>query len=182
VQRAFGLLLLALGCDSLADPAPSGDGARPAGVGGTMQVPPSQGGTISIGDGPPFIVGPAALEPEPEPEWCTVASREGASFCEVREGALSYCVPAPAPMARGAPGRAGAAGADAGAAGADAGAGGAAGADAGAAECPSYDHPPLWVYDLLLECVAHCSVVIANSERQLDGSCCYVASSVYGGR
>ena len=89
----------------------------------------------------------------------------------------------------------GAAGADTGAAGADTGAAGAdtgaAGADTGAAggpgtgqpsECVQYDRPPGWVYDLLIQCYAHCGVGIRMSQRRVEGSCCYLAQTEYYGR
>lgn len=55
-------------------------------------------------------------------------------------------------------------------------------APADAEGCIAYDRPPAWVYDLLLQCIAHCGVGIAPSERALEGSCCYFASSEYYGR
>jgi hypothetical protein len=42
--------------------------------------------------------------------------------------------------------------------------------------------PPDWVWDLMLQCFAHCGVGIATSERMLDDACCYVASTEYYGR
>jgi hypothetical protein len=48
--------------------------------------------------------------------------------------------------------------------------------------CIDYDWPPGWVYDLMLECYAHCGVRIDASARVLEGSCCYTATSVYAGR
>ncbi|RYZ07342.1 MAG: hypothetical protein EOO73_11830 [Myxococcales bacterium] len=71
------------------------------------------------------------------------------------------------------------AGTDAGGARGDAGAAGASGA---ANACPQYEHPPFWVYDLVVQCAAHCGVAIRSSERRLGGTCCYTAYSVYGGR
>jgi hypothetical protein len=79
-------------------------------------------------------------------------------------------------------GAAGAADLDAGAAGADAGAAGARGVAPQPTQCVQYDEPPEWVYDLLLKCIAHCGVGIRSSERQLEGSCCYIAESEYYGR
>jgi hypothetical protein len=157
-----------------------------------MHVLPSQGGSVTS---PPSLVDPG-IPPETDPDWCTVARSEGASVCEVKDRELEYCVPAPAPAVRAEAGIAGAdtgaagaesgasgaAGAESGASGAGAGASGAGGAGSGTAECPAYDYPPLWVYDLVLPCFAHCTVALDNSERQLEGSCCYVARPVYGGR
>jgi hypothetical protein len=207
-------VLVALGCDSFADAAPHDPWSTQPGVGGTKQGPANDAsGTTSF---PPseWIVDVPVVAPEPDPDWCTVAGQQGATFCEEREGTfgrvLEYCDPAPAapPSEGGAAGMAGtagiaagmaggtasagAAGADAGAAGADAGAAGAdagaAGADAGAAgtgqptECVQYDRPPEWVYELLIQCYAHCGVGIRMSQRRLEGSCCYVAESEYYGR
>jgi hypothetical protein len=50
------------------------------------------------------------------------------------------------------------------------------------APCPGYDRPPVWLYDLLIQCVAHCGVGIATSERELDGACCYFGESEHYGR
>jgi hypothetical protein len=164
-------------------------------VGGTKQGPTNgAGGTVSFSP-PELIVDVPALEPEPDPDACTVAKHQGATFCEERKDTywrvLEYCEPAPfAPATEG-----GAAGTDGGAAGADAdaGAAGAAGAAtvSGAAgapgsgqseQCVSYDRPPQWVYDLLIQCYAHCGVGIRLSQRKLEGSCCYLAQSEYYGR
>jgi hypothetical protein len=208
-------VLVALGCDSLAD-APHDMRSPQPSVGGTQQgTTNGAGGTTSFAP-PVLIVDVPVVEPEPNPDWCTVANQEGATFCEERTEpsgrVLEYCEPAPgAPPIEG--GAAGMAGADAGAAGADAGASaagaagadagtagasaaGAAGADAGTAgasaaggpgtgqpaECVNYDRPPEWVYDLLIQCYAHCGVGIRMSQRKLEGSCCYLAQSEYYGR
>jgi hypothetical protein len=50
------------------------------------------------------------------------------------------------------------------------------------APCVAYDRPPSWLHDLLIQCIAHCGVGIATSERELDGACCYVGHSQYYGR
>lgn len=50
------------------------------------------------------------------------------------------------------------------------------------APCAACERPPSWLYDLLIQCVAHCGVGIATSQRELDGACCYVGQSEYYGR
>lgn len=50
------------------------------------------------------------------------------------------------------------------------------------APCLAYDRPPIWLHDLLIQCIAHCGVGIATSERELDGACCYLGGSEYYGR
>jgi len=50
------------------------------------------------------------------------------------------------------------------------------------APCVTYDRPPSWLHDLLIQCLAHCGVGIAASERELAGACCYVGHSEYYGR
>ena len=193
MRWAFGFVLVALGCDSFAGPAPplrDAPSTQP-GVGGPKQGPTRGGGGTTFSSPPVLIVDDPVAEPEPDPDWCTVAKQQGATFCEANNNTvphLEFCEPAPAaPRSEG--GAAGMAGADGGAAGADAGAGG---VDAGAAgaqgvpaqptQCVPYDGPPEWVYDLLIQCIAHCGVGIRSSERKLEGSCCYVAESEYYGR
>lgn len=184
-------MLVAVGCDSFADAPHDMRSTRPS-VGGTQQGPTNgAGGTISFPP-PVLIVDVPVVEPEPNPDWCTVADQEGATFCEERTETsgrvLEYCEPAPAaPPTEG--GAAGMAGADAGTAGADTStAGVASGGAAGGpgtgqpAECVEYDRPPEWVYDLLIQCYAHCGVGIRMSQRKLEGSCCYLAQSEYYGR
>ena len=191
-------MLVALGCDSFAGPAPPLHDARSTqpGGGGTKRGPNGGGGGTTFLSTPDLIVDVPVVEPDPG--WCTVAKQQGATFCEANKNTvphLEFCEPAPAaPRSEG--GAAGMAGADWGAAGVDAGAAGvdagAAGVDAGAAgaqavpaqptQCVPYDRPPEWVYDLLIQCIAHCGVGIRSSERQLEGSCCYVAESEYYGR
>lgn len=48
--------------------------------------------------------------------------------------------------------------------------------------CAILERPPEWAYELLLQCIAHCGVGIASSSRELDGACCYLATSEYYGR
>jgi hypothetical protein len=203
VRWAFGLLLVALGCDSFAGRAPALHDVRttPSGAGGSEQGPTNGVGDLHLGSVPGLTIDTPVVEPEPEPDWCTVARQQGATFCESGENrvphVLEFCEPAPAaPRSEG--GAAGMTRADVGAAGmtgADAGAAGTAGADAGAAgtagaagvpaqpaECVQYDRPPEWVHDLLIQCYAHCGVGIRSSERRLEGSCCYLAQSEYYGR
>jgi hypothetical protein len=182
VRWVFGLLLVALGCDSFAGAAPRDVRSSQPGVGGTKQGSMNAGGMTS-GAPPTLFVDAPAVEPEFDPDWCTVAEQRGATFCEVHENTvehvLEYCEPAAvAPSAGGAGGTGGNAGADEG----GAGAGGAPGAAGQPAECRDYDRPPDWVYDLLIQCAAHCGVGIRKSERQLEGSCCYLAWSEYYGR
>lgn len=50
------------------------------------------------------------------------------------------------------------------------------------APCAAYERPPSWLYDLLIQCVAHCGVGIATSQRELDRACCYVGVREYYGR
>ena len=48
-------------------------------------------------------------------------------------------------------------------------------------DCPTLEYPPEWAHDLLLKCAAHCGVGIASSTRELEGACCYIATSqIYG--
>ena len=182
----FGLVLVALGCDSFAGAAPRDVRSTQPGVGGTKQGTTNAGGMTS-GSPPDLIVDVPVVEPVFEPDWCTVAEQRGATFCEARENTvehvLEYCEPAAvaAPSEGGAAGTASTGGMDAGGAG-GAGGAGAPGSAGQATECVAYDRPPEWVYDLLIQCVAHCGVGIRNSERQLEGSCCYLAWSEYYGR
>jgi hypothetical protein len=197
-------VLVALGCDSFADAGPHDLRSTQPGVGGTKQGSVNGvGGTTSFTP-PVLIVDAPVVEPEPDRDWCTVAKQQGATFCEERTEpfgrVLEYCDPAPAapPSEGGAAGLAGTAGMSAAAVGGDAAGAGVAGADAGAAgadtgaaggpgtgqpaECVQYDRPPGWVYDLLIQCYAHCGVGIRMSQRRLEGSCCYLAQSEYYGR
>ena len=155
------------------------------------QGPTNGAGGLTLGSAPGLTVDAPVVGPEPEPDFCMVPRQQGATFCEAGENAipqvLEYCEPAPAsPRGEGgAPGMdgGGAAGTSAGPPGMD---GGAAGADVGGpaqpAECVQYDRPPEWVYDLLIQCYAHCGVGIRSSQRRLEGSCCYLAKSEYYGR
>jgi hypothetical protein len=154
------------------------------GVGGTEPGPTNGAGGMISGSLPGLSGEAPAVEPELDPDWCAVAKQQGATFCEAREDTvervLEYCEPAAAaPPSEG--GEAGTAGV-AGMVGGGAGAGGAPGVAEQPAECVRYDRPPVWVYDLLIQCVAHCGVGIRNSQRQLEGSCCYLAWSEHYGR
>ena len=182
-------MLVALGCDSFAD-APRDLRSTQPGVGDTQQAPTKGAGGTTFTP-PVLIVDSPGVEPEPDRDWCTVGKQQGATFCEERTEpfgrVLEYCAPGPAapPSEGGAAGMAGTAGMNAGA-GADTGAAGAAGA-AGAgtgqpAQCVQYDRPPGWVYDLLIQCYAHCGVGIRMSQRRVEGSCCYLAQTEYYGR
>jgi hypothetical protein len=171
-------VLVAFGCDSFAGAAPHDVRSTPPGVGGTKQGPTHGAAGMTFGSPPDLIIDVPVVEPELDPDWCTVAKQQGATFCEAREDTvehvLEYCEPAAAapPSEGGEAGTARTAGM----------AGGAPGVAEQSAECVQYDRPPEWVYDLLIQCIAHCGVGIRNSQRQLEGSCCYLAWSEYYGR
>lgn len=87
-------MVLAVGCDSFAEPAdeePPPTQERPV-----ESAPPASGGgsaapipTLSLGGAPAF---------EPKPDPCAVAAKNGAIFCQPGETILSsleYCVEAP---------------------------------------------------------------------------------------
>jgi hypothetical protein len=135
------------GCGDGEDESPRG--VETAGSGGTAGSVSGAGEAGTWAFEPPVLTFGGAPPVEPEEEWCEVAERYGATFCESgKPSTLEYCEPAPE-------GRQG---------------------------CIEYERPPEWVYELVVQCYAHCGVGIRASERVLQGSCCYTASSEYYGR